>query len=180
MNRSSHVALRITLAAVAAWWIATGFMSYVAGANFGALKVDRIRADDVFGAGFDPAHAELALRYLAGEINRILFTVYGWGQVALAALASVGVLFATRDSGGVRRVVLRACVWISAALALLFLVWLVPTIVEAGQVIDFQPREPVTPERRAFDALHHVSVAVESTKLILLLAAGVLLIRQPD
>lgn len=171
----SRTALRVGAAALASWWVATAFMSYVAGANFGALKVDHVRAEDVFGSGFDPAHAELALRYLAGEINRVLFTVYGWAQLVLG-LVAVGAVWRGVRGGWI----VRGATVVSFALAVLFLVWLVPTIVEAGQVIDFQPREPVTPEREAFDRLHHVSVAVESSKLLLLLVALVGVVRHRE
>lgn len=170
-SRAAHLALF----GLGAWFALTAGMSYVAGANFTVLRPDALpRAAEAFGPSVaEPAGVD-ALRYLASEVNRHLFAVYGWTQIALG-------LFVLVCAGltGLRSRALNLCVGLAFGAALLFLVYLVPEIVTVGRRLDLVPKEPRTPDRDTFDGIHHASVAVELIKLALLGAAAFVLVRRP-
>lgn len=150
---------------VGAWFMLTLAMSFVAGANFGTLKPDRLRqADQVFGALEAGPPREQALRYVASELNRRYFALYGRVQVGLAVLAGLAV-WRLRPA----RPALRFLIALCALAALDFLFHLVPAITELGRQIDFMPRDPKPPEVADFDRLHHLAVGIETSKLFLLL-----------
>jgi len=165
-------ALGATVWLVAAWLAVTVVVSYVAGANFVLMKPAGLpRAEDAFGPMIHEPAGTLGLRYLAGELNRHFFAVYGWTQMLLGA-AAVGCFLV---SGRKSRVIV-ALLGLSFATTLLFHFHLVPDIVEIGRRLDLVPREPMTPDREAFDALHKLSVRVEVGKLVLLAWASALLV----
>jgi hypothetical protein len=166
---------RLALFGLGAWFALTAGMSYVAGANFMVLRVESLpRAVEAFGPTVEGSAGADALRYLAGEINRHLFAVYAWTQLAVALFTLVAV-----GLTGLRSRALNLCVGLSLGAALLFLVYLLPEIVEVSRRLDLVPKEPRTPDRDTFDGIHHAAVIVEVTKLALLGAAAFLLARGP-
>lgn len=164
--------LRAAVWALGGWIFLTVVISYIAGANFAVLKPERLpRAEDAFGAMVHTDQGTLALRYVAGEINRHLFTVYGWAQLVLGLVALVAV-HASNVKAPLSKVAVFLC-WVST---LAFLFFLVPQIVEYGMRLDLTPKVPVTPDRERFDLLHHASVGVEVGKLALLGFASLALV----
>jgi len=165
-------ALHTALWAIGGWFFLTVVISYIAGANFMVLKPDHLpRAEDAFGSMIHSQDGTLGLRYLAGEINRHLFTVYGWTQLVLGLIALVSL-----HLSGVRAPFSKLLVFLCWVSTLVFLLYLVPQIVQVGMKLDLVPKEPLTPDREAFDGLHQMSVGVEVGKLALLALVSVVLL----
>ncbi len=157
-----------------AWFAATVGMSYVAGANFGNLDPERLaRSAEVFGAIPEGEERTLALRYVASELNRTYFSVYGYAQVALCVLAAIGTFLAAHR-GRALQIVTALCV----LLALVMTFHITPAIVEFGRTMDLVPRDPPPPGTEDFAALHDGAVGIETVKLLLLLAGSVLCLRR--
>lgn len=157
-------ALQAALWSIGGWFFLTVVISYMAGANFMVLRPENLpRAEDAFGAMIETQDGTLGLRYLAGEINRHLFTVYGWTQLGLGLIALL-----TLHLSGVRAPFSKLLVFLCWVSTLVFLLYLVPQIIHHGMKLDLVPKEPRTPDRDTFDGLHHLSVGLEVGKLSLL------------
>jgi len=150
-----------------AWFALGAFTGYLAGTNFAVLKPERLERSADFYGDIPEAKRETSLRYAASELNRHYFTVSYTAQLAFAVMAGLLAFIAGRPG----RVLIGAL--LAALLISLFLtLWLTPEIVELGRTIDDVPREPITPDREAFNQLHRVAVGVDGTKLLVLLVAG--------
>lgn len=155
------------------WLFLTAWMAYVAGANFKIVEPTTLHdSAEVFGALAEGDERRQALRFVASEINRHLFVVYGYLQIVLFA-AAVGFFAMARKPS---RVVLGSIVG-CGVMALAWVVWLNPAIVELGRTIDFMPRDPEPPEVVRFFTLHKVAVGSELAKMALIALAGHLLSR---
>jgi hypothetical protein len=99
------------------------------------------------------------LRYLASELNRVLFA--GW-NVAQAGLGTLALVFAwrARAERSLRRLVLAA----TLIVAVLLLV-LTPWITGVGRSLDFVPREPPPPQLGRFQLLHVAYTALDVIKV---------------
>ncbi len=111
----------------------------------------------------------MALRYLASEINRNCFNVYGWGQVALGSLLLV---LLSRQIPRDKAALVIAGVMLG--LVLLMTLVITPAIVALGRSIDFLPRNPPPAEMPRFRMLHMAFTGLDGTKF---LAGLALLIR---
>ena len=129
---------------VCMWFAASGSFAIVDrvlhGTNPGFTEVTK---------PLSPAQTRLVLRYLASEINRRYFAVYGSAQLVLGGLLFLLVVRqARRDLVGL--------VMIATMLGLVFvlLLFITPQIVLLGRSLDFVPRDPPPRKssgRRAFD-----------------------------
>ena len=116
-----------------------------------------------------PENTRQALRFLASEINRTYFRVYGWGQIALGSVLLVLMLLKTpRDTFGL--VVVAGMLFIVLILTL----GVMPQIIALGRNIDFLPRSPSPPDYQRFWKLHAMFTGLDAAKL---LAGLVLLFR---
>jgi hypothetical protein len=97
------------------------------------------------------------LRYLASELNRVLFT--GW-NVTQAALGGLVLALAWRGSRALRGLVLAATL-IVAVLLVVFTPW----IIDVGRSLDFVPRQPPPPQLARFQLLHVAYTALDSIKV---------------
>ncbi len=153
------------------WLFLSVAMAYSAGATFGTLKPDRLRsANEVFAKLNAKDERPQALRYVASELNRKFFRHYGYLQIGLAVL---GVFFVFKTKHRTALIL----TFLSLALAAFFACYLIPEATALGREIDFTPKEPLTAARETFDNLHQLSTKSEGLKMILLIAASVLLLR---
>jgi hypothetical protein len=154
-----------TIAAILGAWLgATLFMWYVAGGSFST--VDRVlrASTPQFAESTKPLgqnQTRTLLRYLASEINRTGFRVYGWAQVALGGLLLL-VLFRQmpRDA--------TALATAGAMLGLVLVLTLIvaPQLVELGRSLDFVPRDPAPPGLARFRIRHAAFTALDGVKLL--------------
>lgn len=171
----AHVAWidRLLLWICGGWFFLTVAVGYVATANFRQLEPDRFHQPQAVFAQIKDAEAKaVALRYIASELNRHFFSVYGWANLALAAVA---LLLASRSArrSRWRTVALTACFGIAA----LGVFYLTPTLIDLGRQIDFVPREPPLEPVKQFYLLHGLNEGFELLKLILLTGVSASLIR---
>ncbi|MGF1615236.1 MAG: hypothetical protein ACFCVA_15380 [Gammaproteobacteria bacterium] len=164
---------RLLLWICGGWFFLTISIGYVAIANFSQLQPQRLPAVETALADVMDAQAQATtLRYVASELNRHFFSVYGWANLTLAAAALVLV----STSGRMLR-------WRTAALAVCFgiaalgALYLTPTLIDLGRQIDFLPREPAPDPVRQFYRLHRLSEGLELLKLVLLTGVSVSLVR---
>ncbi|MFZ0257418.1 MAG: DUF4149 domain-containing protein [Gammaproteobacteria bacterium] len=166
---------RLLLWICGGWFFLTVCVGYVATANFSQLQPERLReAETVLGHRGDANAKARTLRYVASELNRHFFSVYGWANLTLAAVALVLVGTSGRKTRW-RTLALITCFGIAAIGAL----YLTPTLVDLGRQIDFVPREPVSEPVRQFYVFHRLNEGLELLKLILLTGVTVSLIRSP-
>jgi hypothetical protein len=119
--------------------------------------------------GLAPAEQRLALRHVAGEINRWMFRRLGLVQVALGVL-----VLAAAWPVATPRAMLGAALLIAVVQ-----VGLGASIESFGRGLDFVAR-PLPPElSRRFGLIHAGFVLLDAVKTLLLAAAGVLLARRP-
>jgi hypothetical protein len=173
---------RLVLVLLGAWIAGSILVTLVANSNF--RTVDRLLAPEyrpefaVRVAARGAAEERIDLRYLAGELNRRLFRAWSWAQVALG-IATVGLLLGAAATSAAGRVLAAAATALSLVLAL----WLTPALLRLGPPLDFIPR-PVPPAwqdaHHAFMRLHGLYFAADLAKLVLLVAALVLLLRFRD
>jgi hypothetical protein len=166
---------RLLLWVCGGWVILTVSVAYVATANFSQLEPERIRdAETVFGPMGDEKAKAKTLRYIASELNRHFFSVYGWANLTLAAVALV--LFSTSGRKTPWRTVAFVICFGIAAVGVLYLT---PTLIDLGEQIDFVPRKPASEAVRQFYSLHRLNEGLELLKLMLLTGVSVSLIRTP-
>lgn len=156
------------------WFVLTAGMGYIASANFRVVEPDGLRASaDVFASLAEGEERRQALRYVASEINRHLFALYGWVNLACAVL-SVGLWFLAGRPSRLVLGMLVACLAMAIPIAFYF----PSALTELGREIDFLPRDPPPPEVVRFYDLHTIDVLLELAKLVLLpVAAAVLVLR---
>ncbi|MGC1955973.1 MAG: DUF4149 domain-containing protein [Gammaproteobacteria bacterium] len=166
---------RLLLWICGGWFFLTVCVGYVATANFSELQPERLRqAESVLEPMGDAPAKARTLRYVASELNRHFFSVYGWINLGLAAVALVLVGTSGRRTRW-RTLALMLCFGIAAVGVL----YLTPTLIDLGRQIDFVPREPVSEPVRQFYVFHRLNEGLELLKLILLTGVTVSLIRSP-
>jgi hypothetical protein len=101
------------------------------------------------------------LRHLASEINRALFSAYGWAQVVLGALF---LFLVWRQTPRDTTVVIFAGAMLAIVLVLTSVI--TPQIVTLGRSIDFVPRNPRPPEMGRFGMLHGAFTGLDGVKLL--------------
>lgn len=164
---------RLLLWVLGGWFFLTVAVGYVATANFSQLEPERLRgAETVFGHLDDTTAS--SLRYIASELNRHYFSVYGWVNLTLATVALV-LLGASARSNRWRTAALVTCLGIAAVGVL----YLTPTLIDLGRQIDFVPRTGVSEPVRQFYLFHGLSEALELLKLVLMTGVTVRLVRRP-
>jgi hypothetical protein len=112
----------------------------------------------------------VALRHLAGEINRWMFRRFAVAQIALAALF----LALVWPTGGVLRALA-----IAALLATLAQVGLLGPIAAVGRGIEFLPRPLLAELAHRFGLLHAAYLLTDLAKMGCVAAAAVVLVRRP-
>jgi hypothetical protein len=111
------------------------------------------------------------LRYLASELNRVLFLLWNVAQMALAALV-LGLSWRAATDRRARQLVLVATLLVSVLL-LVF----TPLITSVGRSLDFVPRDPPPPELARFRLLHLAYTALDVAKIVCLGIATYRLLR---
>jgi hypothetical protein len=114
-----------------------------------------------------PATTRLLLRYQISEANRLILSLWGWTQLALAASVFLLVLFGTSASRWVVGVALGMLI-----LSLLMNVVMVPRLGEISRDLEFTPGSSTQKDSDRFRLLHRGFSAFEGA--IVLLGAGLL------
>jgi hypothetical protein len=118
-----------------------------------------------------PDDRRVALRHLAGEINRWMFQRGSWVQLALG-LVLVALLW---SAGGAPRLLASLLLLLTAVQAFA----LAGEITSVGRAIEFLPR-PLPPDvGRRFGMLHGGYVLADLVKLVSLGALAAVLLRRP-
>jgi hypothetical protein len=147
------------------WIIGVILVGLMAAQNF--WIIDRLLATSLSEpfqrnvAALPVGEARAMLRYVASEMNRLFFVLWGWTEAVLGlALLVMAVSIRNR----------RAATGVAAMLGLVAAMqfYLTPRIVEMGRVLDFVPREPPPPGLSTFGWLH----AAYSILTLVKLAAG--------
>src|SRR5437867_12115198 len=128
----------MALALLGAWPGLTLLMRFVAAGRFSTVdRVLRAPSPPLSEAAERIGHerTRMVLRYLASEINRNCFNVYGWGQVALGALL-LALLFRQIPRDGAALVI----AGVMLGLVILMTLVITPAIVAIGRSIVFLPR----------------------------------------
>ena len=166
---------RLAIFCMAVWLTGTLWMAVIATENF--FTIDRLlsaRANPGFNAIVDklgPAEANAFLVYLASELNRLLFQVWGLIQIGIGILTLWLVVPLPRSSRPKWMIVSML------AITLLFAAILTPQIVSVGRELDFVARDPAPSGLRTFGLLHAGYTVLDGVKLILGMIVTVSLIR---
>ncbi len=107
------------------------------------------------------------MRYESGEVNRFLYSGWGWAQLALA-ITVLGMLLSLRQ-GPVQ--LAAGVLALLMTLAMHFL--LTPQITGLGRLLDFVPLNTRMPERSHLESL--TGIYKFSQALVMFLSAGLLL-----
>jgi hypothetical protein len=120
-----------------------------------------------------PDRMQMALRHEAAEMNRALFEVWGYAQVALSLFVFGMFLFATREGkyalGTSGLLLLLVC-------AMAF--YITPNIIAYGRPLDFVPADQQLSLRQKVAVFHNAYSVVEVIKLLLISSLAVLLLRE--
>ncbi len=147
------------------WLLGAGFilsvvMAYVAGANFKVVENLR-NSEQVFESVPEGETRRMALRYVASELNRHFFFLYGYVHTGVFGAALVIFLLARLKS----YTALFGLVY-CVALSLTYIFYFTPVLEELGREIDFLPRDPMPEKVDVFYAIHTVDVVLEMIKLL--------------
>ncbi|HEV2491929.1 MAG TPA: DUF4149 domain-containing protein [Terriglobia bacterium] len=152
----------VGIAILGAWLGGTLFMWFAATRSF--RTVDRVLTASrpefqqaVRPLGHD--QTRVVLRYLASEINRTYFRLYGWIQILLGLVL---VLLLVRQVPRDTVAVVLAGVMLGLVLILTLVIQ--PQIVSLGQSIDFVPRDPASPVMPRFWMLHGAFTGLDGVK----------------
>lgn len=165
-------AARLLLWLLGGWLFLAAVTGYLAGTNFAILKIEKLDRATYFYGDIPEDKRELALRYAASELNRVYFARFYGLQMGLAVAALL--LYVASGRAGKKPL---AALGAAAVISAVLLFWLTPEIIDMGRKIDDVPRDPLTPDREAFNVLHHLAVGLDVSKMALLLGAAVPLIR---
>ena len=164
---------RLALALMGAWVMGTIAVATVAAENF--YTIDRLLA-----ARSNAAFAELIdrlgaagtrdlLRYLASELNRLYFQIWGYAQMAIG----VAVVLLMRKTAPAR-----ARHGAAAMLAIAgVLLAMTPMIVRVGRSLDFVPRDPEPQAMQLFWILHGGYTTLSLIQLVVGAAVTAAIIR---
>ena len=152
----------VGIAILGAWLAGTLFMWFAATRSF--RTVDRVLKASrpefelaVLPLGRD--RTRTVLRYLASEINRTYFRLYGWVQVLLGVML---ILLLARQVP--RDTVAVVLVGVMLGLVLILTLVIQPQIVALGRSIDFVPRDPAPPAMPRFWMLHGMFTGLDGVK----------------
>lgn len=150
-------------------------MWVVATSNFRAV-------DRVLNRPSEPAAAVIAtvpeaarrplLRYLASELNRLFFRVWGAAQLLLAA--GVLLLLARQSPRNATDITIAA---VLLGLVLILVAVITPPIVSIGREMDFLPRHTPPPQMAVFGRLHAAYSGLDLLKTVLVAALAWRLLR---
>ncbi|MCY3759383.1 MAG: hypothetical protein OXG96_16830 [Acidobacteria bacterium] len=146
-----HFANSLRLSLMGAWLMGTAFLWVVATENFRRVDavLDGPRPD--FHQRLEPlpaGEARVVLRFLASELNRFYFTVWGWSQLVLGGVI---LILSRRLSVDRFDLGLLGAMWV---LSVVLALWVTPSIIEIGRQVDFIPRSPPPPQMDAFWRYH--------------------------
>lgn len=152
----------VGIAILGAWLGGTLFMWFAATRSF--RTVDRVltASRPEFELAVQPLghdRTRTVLRYLASEINRTYFRLYGWVQVLLGVIL---ILLLARQAPRDTVAVVLAGVMLGLVLILTFVIQ--PQIVSLGRNIDFVPRDPAPPVMPRFWMLHGAFTGLDGVK----------------
>lgn len=156
-----HLANSLRLSLMGAWLMGTVFLWVVATENFRRVDTVLRSPHSEFHQKLEPlpaGEARLVLRFLASELNRFYFTVWGWSQLILGGVILIlsWRLAADRFDLG-----LLGAMWVLAAILIL---WVTPSIIEIGRQVDFIPRSPPPPQMESFWRYHFAYTATDLVK----------------
>ena len=173
--------MRVAMALVlGGWLLGTLMVAGVATQNF--FIIDRILRSSANPAlqhptfrqklsGLAPGEAREILRYLASELNRFYFYVWGWLELAFGGFLLAGAVWGLHD----RRLVVGFAVMLCLVLVSNF--YLIPHLVEVGRSLDFVPRDPAPPELALFGRLHAAYSGLDLARLAVGVWMAVVLMR---
>ncbi len=113
------------------------------------------------------------LRYLASELNRFYFYVWGWVQLILGAGCFAIAALKLRQ----KKLVIGFSSMLAVVAVMAF--YVTPEIIEVGRSLDFVPREPPPPGMAAFGRLHAAYSILDLAKLLTGVWMAVVLVRLP-
>ncbi len=117
--------------------------------------------------------ARAMLRYLASELNRFYFHVWGWVQLILGAVCFGIASLKLRQ----KKLVIGFSSMLAVVAVMAF--YITPEIIEVGRSLDFVPREPPPPGLAAFGRLHAAYSILDLAKLLTGVWMAVVLVRSP-
>jgi hypothetical protein len=152
----------VGIAILGAWLGGTLFMWFAATRSF--RTVDRVltASRPEFQQAVQPlGHDQIrvVLRYLASEINRTYFRLYGWVQILLGLIL---VLLLARQVPRDTVALVLASVTLGLVLSLTLVIQ--PQIVSLGRSIDCVPRNPAPPAIPRFWMLHGAFTGLDGVK----------------
>ena len=152
-------------------------MGAVAAENF--FQIDRL-LDSTSQRSFQndvallpPGEARAMLRYLASELNRFYFYVWGWVQLVLGAACFAIAALKLKQ----KKLVIGFSLMLAVVSVMAF--YMTPEIIEVGRNLDFVPREPPLPGMAAFGRLHAAYSILDLVKLLTGVWMAVVLVRLP-
>ena len=155
-----HLANSLRLSLMGAWLMGTVFLWVIATENFRRVDAVLSSPHPEFHQSLEPlpaGEARVVLRFLASELNRFYFTVWGWSQLVLGGVI---LILSWRMAADRFELGLVGAMWVLSAILIL---WVTPSIIGIGRQVDFVPRSPPPPQMDTFWRDH---LAYTSTDLI--------------
>jgi len=156
-----HLANSLRLSLMSAWLMGTVFLWVVATENFRRVDTVLSSPHPEFHQKLEPLPAgetRLVLRFLASELNRFYFTVWGWSQLILGGAI---LILSWRMAADRFELGLLGVMWVLSAILIL---WVTPSIIEIGRQVDFIPRSPPPPQMETFWRYHFAYTATDLVK----------------
>lgn len=146
-----HLANSLRLSLMGAWLMGTVFLWVIATENFRRVDAVLSSPHPEFHHRLEPlpaGEARVVLRFLASELNRFYFTLWGWSQLILGGVI---LILCRRLSVDRFELGLPGAMWVLAAILAL---WVTPSLIEIGRQVDFVPRSPPPPQMDTFWRYH--------------------------
>ena len=167
----------LTALVLGGWLLGTLLVGGVAAENF--FRIDRLLdspshssfQDDV--ARLPAGEARAMLRYLASELNRVYFYVWGWVQLVLGAACFAVAALKLKQ----KKLLIGFSLMLAVVAVMAF--YITPEIIEVGRSLDFVPREPPPPGMAAFGRLHAAYSILDLGKLLTGVWMAIVLARSP-
>ncbi len=157
--------------------LGTLLMGGVAAENF--FRIDRL-LDSPSHSSFQnnvarlpEGEARAMLRYLASELNRFYFYVWGWVQLILGAVCFAIAALKLKQ----KKLVIGFSSMLAVVAVMAF--YITPEIIEVGRSLDFVPREPSPPGMASFGRLHAAYSILDLGKFLAGIWMAVALVRLP-
>jgi hypothetical protein len=158
------------------WLGASLFMAFVAVMNFRIVREVIANPQPELATylkALGPDRLRVLFRHEAAEVNRALFDLWGYTQIAFSLLIFGLLLFATKEGKGVLGV---GVLLLLVVLIMQFAV--TPGIIGYGRVLDFAAADKELDLRQRVATLHSLYSAFEGLKLLLISGLAVYFLRE--